>query len=74
MSENECLPVENAVIKGYHLYNISPPVMDPPMKLVVDREYSNSHDKSACLVWVPPLEDFPSDIHAMFTDEVCQLK
>jgi len=72
--ENECLTIENAVIKGFHVYNIRPPFMDPPTKLVVDREYSNTHDKSACLVWVPPLEDFPSNIHSMFTDETRQLK
>ena len=44
------------------------------MKLVVDIEYSKTYDKSACLVWVPPLEDFPSDVHSMFTDKKRQLQ
>jgi len=38
-------------------------VRDPPTKLIMDREYSNTHDKNACFVWVPPLDDFPSIIY-----------
>ena len=44
------------------------------MKLVVDIEYSNTYAESACLVWVPPMEDFPSDIPSMFTDKKRQLQ
>ena len=30
--------------------------MDPPVRLKVDREYSNMKDKDASLVWVPDID------------------
>ena len=41
---------------------------------MIDREYSNEHDENACLVWLPPLNMFPPDIHDEFTDVRRQLK
>ena len=41
---------------------------DPPSLLLVDREYTNVHDKSACLVWIPKLETFNENMHNMTTD------
>ena len=46
----------------------------PPTQLIVDREYSNTKDPSACLVWLPPLETFPKTVYNTFTDETRQLK
>lgn len=40
-----------------------------PTQLIVDREYTNISDVNACLVWVPPLESFPEDMHSMVTDK-----
>ena len=44
--------ISNAVIKGYHEFQIRPP---PLLCLQVTKEYGNKHDKNACLVWVPEL-------------------
>lgn len=33
------------------------------------REYTNIHDRCACLVWIPPLSDFPKVRHDMVTEE-----
>lgn len=41
--------ISNAVIKGYHEFQIRrPPLLD----LQVTKEYGNRRDKNACLVWV----------------------
>lgn len=66
--------IQNSVIKGYHAYKIRPPITTPSTKLVVEPEYTNIHDLNACLVWLPPLANFPEDIHAMMTDEKRQLR
>ena len=66
--------LENCVIKGYHAYQIKPPITDPPTKLRVDREYTNIVDKEACLVWLPDLETFNESIHDMVTDQRRQLQ
>ena len=65
--------LKNSVIKGYHVFQIRPPKTNPPTLLTIDREYTNTHDASACLVWLPSLETFPEDIHDQFTDEKRQL-
>jgi hypothetical protein len=41
----------------------------PPTHLMVDMEYTNIHDTDACLVWVPDLNQFESDLHNTITDE-----
>lgn len=65
--------LQNCVIMGYHAYKIRPPMTDPPSMLIVDREYTNIHDKSACLVWIPKLETFDENMHGMATDNARQL-
>ncbi|XP_060564361.1 uncharacterized protein LOC132723619 [Ruditapes philippinarum] len=65
--------LKNCVIKGYHVFQIRPPKTNPPTQLTIDREYTNTHDANACLVWLPPLETFPEHIHDQFTDEKRQL-
>lgn len=55
------------------MFQIRPPTTNPPTQLTIDREYTNTHDANACLVWLPPLENFPEDIHDKFTDEKRQL-
>ena len=49
VSKNECLTIENAVIKGYHVCNIRPHVWHPPTKLVVDRAYIQIHAWKECV-------------------------
>jgi hypothetical protein len=44
------ITIKNSVIKGYHEFKIRPPLQ---LTLRVDREYTNIHDVSACLVWLP---------------------
>ena len=66
--------LKNSVVKGYHVYKLKPLMTNPATRLVVQREYSNPRDPSACLVWVPPLSDMPEDIHDMYTDIKCFLK
>ena len=65
--------LNNCVIKGYHHYKIRPPTTDPPTLLHVDREYTNIHDESACLVWIPELGSFESKFHTLSTDDKRQL-
>lgn len=55
---SKTIVLENSVVKGYHAYQIKPPITDPPTKLRVDREYTNIVDRDACLVWLPELEEF----------------
>ena len=61
--------IENSVIKGYHAFKVKPPMTYPPTLLSVDIEYTNIHDTDACLVWVPELNSFKSDMHDIVTDE-----
>jgi hypothetical protein len=57
------------LIKGYHQYNIKPPICELP----VDREYTNIHDTSACLVWVPPITEFDENRQFEVTDHKREL-
>ena len=57
--------VSNAVIKGYHIFQIRPP---PLLDLQVTKEYGNKHDKYACLIWVPELELIPRNMWSVVTD------
>ena len=57
--------ISNAVIKGYHEFQIRPP---PLLCLQVTKEYGNKHDKNACLVWVPELESIPREMWNIVTD------
>jgi len=66
--------LENSVVKGYHAYQIKPPITDPPTKLRVDREYTNIVDRDACLVWLPELEEFDEELHDVITDHQRHLK
>ena len=58
--------VSNAVIKGYHEFQIRPP---PPILLSVTKEYGNRHNRHACLTWVPELEKIPTNLRNQITDE-----
>ncbi len=58
----------NSVIKGYHVYQIKPPVTTPATFLPVDLEYTNINDNDATLVWIPPLDSFSDDVHNLITD------
>ena len=57
--------IKNAVVKGYHEYQIRPPISLP---LPVTKEYGNKHDSNACLVWVPELNNIPVAIWSHVTD------
>lgn len=35
--------------------------------LQVDREYTNTHDANAWLIWIPPLYTFSREIHETVT-------
>ncbi|KAK2558708.1 hypothetical protein P5673_018913 [Acropora cervicornis] len=61
--------IENALIKGYHKFQIRPP--PPALLLPVTKEYGNRHDPHACLVWVPEIEKTPSSLWNHETDETC---
>lgn len=65
--------VKNAVIKGYHVYKVRPP-MSPVTELTIAMEYSNPHDTNATLVWMPGLETFPVPQRSKVTDEKRMLK
>ena len=58
--------INNAVIKGYHEFQIRPP---PTILLPVTKEYGNKHDPHACLIWVPEIEQIPSTLWNHVTDE-----
>ena len=60
--------LENCVVKGYHAFQIRPPDTQLPTMLPVDREYTNTHDSSACLVWIPQLDSFNKELHKITTD------
>lgn len=66
--------VGQCVIKGYHSFKIRPPMIDDAPLLTVDREYCNIHDKNACLVWLPGLEEYKSEFHQLETDKTRKLK
>ena len=55
-------------IKGYHLHQVKPPMIDLPISLPVEMEYSNIKYLNACLVWMPKLENLNKNIHDMVTD------
>ena len=57
--------IENAVVKGYHEFQIRRPISLP---LPVTKEYGNRHDPHACLVWVPALENIPYKMWSTVTD------
>lgn len=57
--------IENAVVKGYHEFQIRPPIDLP---LPVTKEYGNKHDPYACLVWVPELDSIPVTMWSHVTD------
>lgn len=57
--------INNAVIKGYHEFQIRPP---PSIFLPVTKEYGNSHDPHSCLVWVPEINKIPKDLWNHVTD------
>lgn len=59
------LKLEDSVIKGYHHFQIKPPLNT---LLKVDLEYTNIHDEDASLVWIPQIDDFPSSMHGQVTD------
>ena len=68
------ITIKNAVIKGYHAFKIRPPLLDPPTRLKVDREYLNLEDVNSMLVWIPPLETFHQSFHNIVTDASRNLK
>lgn len=57
--------VDNAVVKGYHEFQIRPP---PTLSLPVTKEYGSRHDPNACLVWVPELASIPETMWYTITD------
>ena len=57
--------ISNAVIKGYHEFQIRPP---PLLDLQVTKEYGNRRDKNACLVWVPELVSISREMWNIVTD------
>ena len=61
--------VTNAVIKGYHVYQVKPLLHNPPVRLLVDLEYTNIKDPNASLVWMPALDYFNESLHDIETDE-----
>ncbi|KAJ8315644.1 hypothetical protein KUTeg_007794 [Tegillarca granosa] len=73
-SENAEIIIKNSVIKGYHAYEIRPPMTNPPTRLIVDLEYTNIHDEHASLIWVPELSSFNDHMHCMVTDMKRYLK
>jgi hypothetical protein len=57
--------IGNAVVKGYHIFQIRPP---PTLYLPVTKEYGNTHDPNACLVWVPEIGSIPQHMINIVTD------
>ncbi|CAB3996955.1 Hypothetical predicted protein [Paramuricea clavata] len=58
--------ISNAVIKGYHEFQIRPP---QNILLPVTKEYGNRHDSHSCLVWIPEIDKIPKDLWNHVTDE-----
>ena len=44
-------------------------MIEPPVRLRVDREYTNLKDENASLVWIPELESFERQFHDALVDE-----
>ncbi|KAH3712632.1 uncharacterized protein LOC127858876 [Dreissena polymorpha] len=63
------MTLKNSVIKGYHAFEIRPPMILPRCLLNGEPEYTNIKDVCACLVWIPELDFFAPDIHGMITDD-----
>lgn len=61
--------IKNSVIKGYHVYQIHPPMTNPPTRLRVDLEYTNLRDENASLIWVPNIDTFDNEFHKLITDQ-----
>ncbi|KAK3726373.1 hypothetical protein QZH41_017770 [Actinostola sp. cb2023] len=57
--------IMNAVIKGYHEFQIRPPAS---LTLTVMKELGNKFDAKACLVWIPELETIPKQLRCAVTD------
>ena len=57
--------IKNAVVKGYHEFQIRPP---PTLYLPVTKEYGNRHDPNVCFVWVPELGNIPERMWSTVTD------
>ena len=57
--------ISNAVVKGYHEFQIRHP---PTFSLRVTREYGTRHDRAACLLWVPELEFIPPGMRTAAAD------
>ena len=58
--------VNNAVVKGYHEFQIRPP---QGLLLPVTKEYGNKHDRNACLIWVPKIDQIPRTLWNKVPDE-----
>jgi len=63
--------LQHSVIKGYHYFKIKPP---KDVSLQVDLEYTNVHDVNAALVWVPALNELPTELHNATSDPARHLK
>ena len=57
--------IGEAVVKGYHVFQIRPP---PTLYLPVTKEYGNKNDPNACLIWVPEIDSIPGNMQNMITD------
>ena len=68
------MTLKHSVIKGYHAFEIRPPMITPPCLLEVQPEYTNIKDVCACLVWIPELDFFSKDTLQITTDEKRHLK
>ena len=58
--------IGNFVIKGYHAFKVTAIHawhLHPLFWLHVDIEYTSIHNADECLVWVPELNTFKSDMH-----------
>lgn len=58
--------IYNAVVKGYHEFQIRPPLA---LSLPVTKEYGNKYDPNARLVWVPELTSIPQSMWNTVTDD-----
>ncbi|XP_070538001.1 uncharacterized protein [Ptychodera flava] len=63
--------IRNAVIKGYHFFQIRAPQGLP---LPVTKEYGNVRDPYALLIWLPELDEIDPTMHNIETDEKRHLK
>jgi len=65
------LNLQHSGIKGYHHFKIKP---SKNVSLQVDLEYTNVHDVNAALVWVPSLNELPTELHNATSDPARHLK